>query len=325
MVSQDDILDAGILIVDDQEANVQLLEQVLQEVGYRQVSFTLDPHTVCPLHRANRYDLILLDLQMPGMDGFEVMSGLKEIEIDGYAPILAVTAQPSYKLKALACGARDFVAKPFDLVEVKTRIHNLIEVRLLYQQLEHSNRVLESLALHDHLTSLPNRRLLMDRLRQAMLTSARTGDHCALIFLDLDHFKQLNDTLGHDQGDLLLQQTATQLQSCVREGDSVARLGGDEFVILLQALSPRRPEAAAQARLIVYKIMESFRNSVKLRGQTHDSTASVGIVVFLGLHQDQDDLLNQADIAMYQAKSAGRNTARFFEPAMRARSVRSCA
>lgn len=319
MVSEDDILDARILIVDDQQANVRLLEQLLQDAGYRQLTSTLDPHAVCPLHRVNRYDLILLDLQMPGMNGFEVMAGLKEIETDGYAPILAITAQPDHKLRALASGAMDFVVKPFDLLEIKTRIFNLLQVRLLYKQLEHANRALESLALHDPLTCLPNRRLLMDRLKQAMLTSARTGDHGALIFLDLDNFKQLNDTLGHDMGDILLQQAATRLQACVREGDSVARLGGDEFVILLEALSTHDAEAATQAESIANKILQSFTASFQLRGQAYDCTASVGIVVFMGSHENQHDLINKADLAMYQAKSAGRNTARFFEPIAQAR------
>ncbi len=138
-----DILDANILIVDDQQANVDLLEQMLRGVGYQRLTSTLDPFAVCALHRAHRYDLILLDLQMPGMDGFEVMEGLKEVEAEGYVPILVITAQPGHKLRALASGAKDFVAKPFDMVEVKTRIHNMIEVRLLYKKLENYNRVLE--------------------------------------------------------------------------------------------------------------------------------------------------------------------------------------
>lgn len=143
MVSAADILNASILIVDDQEANVQLLEQMLREAGYQHVSSTTDPQTVCALHRANHYDLILLDLQMPVMDGFQVMEGLKEIEADGYVPILVITAQPSHKLHALASGAKDFVSKPLDLVEVKTRIYNMLEVRLLYKELEQYNQVLE--------------------------------------------------------------------------------------------------------------------------------------------------------------------------------------
>ena len=117
-VSTADILNAGILIVDDLETNVQLLEQMLRGAGYTRITSTRDPHAVCALHCTNHYDLILLDLRMPGMDGFQVMEGLKEIETDGYLPVLAVTAQPAHKLRALQCGAKDFVSKPFDLAEV---------------------------------------------------------------------------------------------------------------------------------------------------------------------------------------------------------------
>ena len=143
MVSTAEILNASILIVDDQQANVQLLEQMLQGAGYQNLSSTMDPFAVSAMHRDQHYDLILLDLQMPGMDGFEVMDALKEVDPQGYVPILVVTAQPGHKLRALACGAKDFVAKPFDLVEVKTRIHNMLEVRLLYKKLQNYNRMLE--------------------------------------------------------------------------------------------------------------------------------------------------------------------------------------
>ena len=143
MVSAADILNASILIVDDQQSNVQLLEQMLREAGYRCITSTMDPSTVCALHRNHHYDLILLDLQMPGMDGFRVMEGLKEIETEGYVPILVITAQPGHKLRALASGAKDFISKPFDLVEVKTRIHNMLEVRLLYKKLDDYNTLLE--------------------------------------------------------------------------------------------------------------------------------------------------------------------------------------
>jgi len=143
MVSTSDILNASILIVDDQESNVRLLEQLLREAGYTSVASTMNPQEVCALHRKNRYDLILLDLQMPGMDGFQVMEGLKTNAADGYLPVLVLTAQPGHKLRALQAGAKDFVSKPFDLVEVKTRIHNMLEVRLLYKKLENYNKVLE--------------------------------------------------------------------------------------------------------------------------------------------------------------------------------------
>lgn len=143
MISAQEILNANILIVDDQETNVLLLEQMLREVGYQCIMSTMDPHAVCALHLANHYDLILLDLQMPGMDGFQVMEGLKENDADGYLPVLVITAQPGHKLRALAAGAKDFISKPFDLVEVRTRIRNMLEVRLLYKKLEDYNKVLE--------------------------------------------------------------------------------------------------------------------------------------------------------------------------------------
>jgi PAS domain S-box-containing protein len=142
-LSASDILNANILIVDDQEVNVSLFEQLLHDAGYARVASTMNPHEVCALHRKNRYDLILLDLQMPGMDGFQVMAGLKTNDADGYLPVLVITAQPGHKLRALQAGAKDFISKPFDLVEVKTRIHNMLEVRLLYKKLENYNKVLE--------------------------------------------------------------------------------------------------------------------------------------------------------------------------------------
>ena len=143
MLEASEILNASILIVDDQEANVMLLEQMLRNAGYAHITSTMDPRAVCALHAAQHYDLILLDLQMPDMDGFEVMQGLQEIDPDGYLPVLVITAQPGHKLRALRAGAKDFISKPFDLVEVQTRIHNMLEVRLLYQKLNDYNQVLE--------------------------------------------------------------------------------------------------------------------------------------------------------------------------------------
>ena len=143
MIAQSELLNASILIVDDQESNVMLLEQMLQQAGYARVMTCLDPFTVNELHLKHHFDLILLDLQMPGMDGFEVLGGLKEIEPDGEVPVLVVTAQPGHKLRALQSGARDFVSKPFDLVEVQARIRNLLEVRLLHQKLRHYSQQLE--------------------------------------------------------------------------------------------------------------------------------------------------------------------------------------
>ncbi|HWX35199.1 MAG TPA: response regulator [Steroidobacteraceae bacterium] len=137
------ILNAPILIVDDRESNVSLLEQILTEEGYTRIATTTNSQDVCGLHLKNRYDLILLDLQMPGMDGFQVMEGLRTIESESYLPVIVLTAQPAHRLRALKAGAKDFISKPFELVEVTTRIHNMLEVRLLYRQLESSNEALQ--------------------------------------------------------------------------------------------------------------------------------------------------------------------------------------
>jgi PAS domain S-box-containing protein len=140
---EQDIFAARILIVDDQDANVRLLERLLREAGYTGVSSTMDPLQVCALHRRDDYDLILLDLQMPWMDGFQVMAALQAGAADSYLPVIVLTAQPGHKLRALLAGAKDFISKPFDLLEVKTRIHNMLEVRLLYRRLEAHNLLLE--------------------------------------------------------------------------------------------------------------------------------------------------------------------------------------
>lgn len=143
MLTESEILNASILIVDDQEANVSLIQQLLDEAGYSCVASTMNPHEVCALHRKNLYDLILLDLQMPGMDGFQVIEGLKANDADAFLPVLVLTAQPGHKLRALLAGARDFISKPFDLVEARTRIRNMLEVRLLYRKLENYSKTLE--------------------------------------------------------------------------------------------------------------------------------------------------------------------------------------
>jgi len=174
------------------------------------------------------------------------------------------------------------------------------------------------LAFYDPLTQLPNRRLLLDRLQQALASSARSGFNGALFFLDLDNFKTLNDTLGHDKGDMLLQQVAKRLVGCVREGDTVARLGGDEFVVMLEGLSENALEAATQAEILGEKILADLNRPYQLNGFENRSTPSIGVTLFCGHRHAIEELLKQADLAMYQSKTAGRNTLRFFDPKMQA-------
>lgn len=177
---------------------------------------------------------------------------------------------------------------------------------------------IQYLGHYDALTHLPNRRFLMERIHQALISSLRIGREGTLLFIDMDHFKNLNDTMGHYIGDLFLQQVAKRLVSCVREGDTVARLGGDEFVMILENLSGQALEAAAQTEAIGQKILTSISQPYNLAGHVHHGTASIGAVLFHGHQQaiDEDELLKQADIAMYQAKKSGRNCLRFFDPEM---------
>lgn len=178
---------------------------------------------------------------------------------------------------------------------------------------------IERMALYDSLTGLPNRQLLRDRLISALASSSRSGRKGALMFIDLDNFKTLNDTLGHDMGDSLLQQVAQRLERCVRDKDTVARLGGDEFVIMLEGLNEQTFEAAAQTEVIGNKIMDSLNRPYLLAMQDYCSSPSIGVTLFSGHEQSIDELLKQADIAMYQAKTSGRNALCFFDQQMQAR------
>ena len=380
MPSASDIFNASLLIVDDKEANVLLLERMLRSAGYASIASTTVSHAVCELHRKNRYDLILLDLQMPGMDEFQVMECLKAIELDGYLPVLVITAQPEHQLRALQAGAKDFISKPFDLPEVLMRTRNMLEVRLLHRESKRHCRMLEETvqelraaesglrsteaslskekavldehilqlrqanghlvvatikaheltaqiqatrdqmnytAHHDVLTDLPNRVLLQDRLGQAIEAARRQKRPLAVMFLDLDRFKYINDSLGHAVGDQLLQSVAQRLKDGLRHSDTISRQGGDEFVVLLPNI-----EHAEDAALSADKILAALTPPHHIGEHELHIGVSIGISIYPGDGQDTETLLKNADTAMYHAKENGRNTYKFFEQEMHVRSVR---
>jgi diguanylate cyclase (GGDEF)-like protein len=260
------------------------------------------PEQVCPLHRQHRYDLILLDLQMPELNGFQVMKGLKEIEQEGYLPVLALTAQPSFKIAALEAGARDFISKPFDLLEVHKRIHNMLEVRLLYKELASYSKQQQELALHDPLTGLPNRRLLEDRIATAVQHAARQQRRAAVMYLDLDGFKAVNDTHGHAYGDEILKQVAQRLVHSSRKEDTVARIGGDEFVIVLGEVG-----TLADAQEPAGKLIEVVAQPYQVNGLTLQLSTSLGIALYPDDATTVDNLMHVADAALYEAKRTGKN------------------
>jgi diguanylate cyclase (GGDEF)-like protein/PAS domain S-box-containing protein len=175
---------------------------------------------------------------------------------------------------------------------------------------------IRGLAFYDALTQLPNRRLFLDRLQNAIAVSARNGDFGALLFIDLDRFKVLNDTLGHDYGDLLLVEVAERIKRCVHEVDTVARLGGDEFVVVLEGIGDHREEASHKAELVAEKIRESLAHPYQLKEHEHYSSPSIGVELFHEGAESSDELIKHADVAMYQAKNAGRNTVRFYDPSL---------
>jgi two-component system cell cycle response regulator len=302
MPSPDEILNAKILVVDDCADNIDLMLEILRDAGYANVSSTMLPEMVCGMHRQHNYDLILLDLQMPELNGFQVMKGLKEIEQDGYLPVLALTAQPSFKIAALEAGARDFISKPFDLLEVHKRIHNMLEVRLLYRELAQYSRQQQELALHDPLTGLPNRRLLEDRIATTLQHAARHQHKAAVMYLDLDGFKAINDTYGHACGDEILKLVAGRLVGSSRKEDTVARVGGDEFVIVLGEVS-----SLADAQEPASKLIEVVSEPYQVGALTLQLSTSIGIALYPDHADDVEKLIQMADHALYDAKRGGKN------------------
>lgn len=302
MPSPDEILNAKILVVDDCADNIDLMLEILRDAGYTNVTATMLPEQVCPLHRQHCYDLILLDLQMPELNGFQVMKGLKEIEQEGYLPVLALTAQPSFKIAALEAGARDFISKPFDLLEVHKRIHNMLEVRLLYKELASYSKQQQELALHDPLTGLPNRRLLEDRIATALQHAARQQRRAAVMYLDLDGFKAINDTHGHAYGDEILKQVAQRLVNSSRKEDTVARIGGDEFVIVMGDVG-----TLGDAQEPATKLIEVVAQPYQVNGLTLQLSTSLGIALYPDDASSVDNLMHVADAALYEAKRTGKN------------------
>ena len=309
-----DFESARILVVDDAEENVVLLARLLAKAGYTAVTTTTDSRAVLDLYREHRYDLILLDLQMPHLDGFEVMEQLKPIENGGYLPVLVLTGQPGYRLRALKAGAKDFVGKPFDRLEVLTRIHNMLEVRLLLREARDYGRLLQHF---DPLTRLPNRTHFAELLGKALSSSATAASHLTVLCVGVDRFKQVNEALGRLAGDALLRVVAERLGRSVGHGDVIARLGGDEFGLIVGTSTGEREEPGVLAERLRAAVAAPF----ELDGVSVTVTASVGAVPAHASLADADALIKSAHTALHTAKDAGRDTYSVFTEAMHVRSA----
>lgn len=286
MINSSDIHNANILIVDDQEPNVRLLERMLHGAGYTKIASTMDPYAVCELHRKNNYDLILLDLQMPGMDGFQVMEGLKEIEKGGYLPVLVVTAQPEHKLHALKVGAKDFVSKPFDLAEVLTRVYNMLEVRLLhketrrlYDQVVAEQKVSERLLLN----VLPHS--VAERLKINSGIIADSFAEVSVLFADIVGFTKLSEGMRPERLVVILNEVFTLFDTIAdHRGLEKIKTIGDAYMAVAGVPVPVVDHAvrAAHMALDMIEALDSLNQhngyTLQVRIGIHSGAVVAGVI-----------------------------------------------
>ncbi|MDI1293884.1 MAG: EAL domain-containing protein [Methylobacter sp.] len=320
---------AAILFVDDEANVLKALGRLFHNTGYM-TYFAASGAEGLEILQQNAVDLIISDMRMPEMDGAEFLTRIFMQWPETIRILLTGYADFQSTIDAVNKGRiYNYCNKPWNDQELKLLVHNALEQKrlredrdrlsgIVHQQNKELKGLNEYLSFYDQLTGLANRRLLYDRIKQALALSVRSGRMGALLFIDLDNFKTLNDTIGHDVGDLLLQKIAQRLQSCVREGDTIARLSGDEFVVMLENLSKQDLEAAAQAEAIGNKILNIINQPYQLTSHDYHCTASIGIAFFNDHNQSKEELLKHADIARYQAKTAGRNTLCFFDPQVQA-------
>jgi len=319
---------ASILIVDDEVQNCRLLEALLKPEGYRTRTAANGEEALASIAQYPP-DLILLDVMMPGMDGHEIAGILKSNRATSDIPIIMVTAQidRGARLAGLDAGAEEFLTKPVDRAELWIRVRNLLRLKaygdflknhssMLELEVQARTADLEHLAHYDSLTGLPNRTLFYETLEKTLVDASENDWKAAVLFIDLDHFKNVNDTLGHAIGDELLRQFSDRLMQCVHTRDTVGRLGGDEFALILTMHDNNHA-----ATTVANKIREVLREPFDLKGHEVVVTASIGITVHPGDASDPETLLKYADTAMYRAKKAGRDTFRFFTAQMNAEAL----
>jgi len=295
---------ATVLVVDDALDSIEIVNQILQD-DYR-VLFALCGVMGLSIAQQQKPDIILLDVSMPDMDGYQVCRELKTNPDTRDIPVIFVTGKNEDEDQEMGfhLGGADYLTKPVRPATVKVRVKNQLQLRqneaLIMQQ-----------ALYDNLTHLPNRNLIQDRLRYMIAKDKRESLKTALLFIDLDDFKTINDTLGHDVGDQLLVEAAKRLRRCVREADMVGRLGGDEFVVILAEL--KQIDSAIK---VAETILATFSRPIVISDMEMVITASIGIAVSPDDGDNDKRLLSNADAAMYQSKHAGRNNYHLFNEAM---------
>lgn len=306
---------ASILIVDDDESTRKTLALLLGKKGYEIETAAIGREAIDKA-QGRFFNVVLLDIKLPDMEGTELLALLKEIRPDLEVIIVTGYASLENTIQALNGGASAYITKPLKLNKLLVTIREVLEKQLLvienrrlYQEVQQelaerkqAEEKLVHMATHDALTGLPDRALFNDRLTQELAHAQRSQQKLAVMLLDLDHFKNVNDTLGHSGGDKLLQSVGRRLASLLRKSDTVARMGGDEFLLLLPEITQ-----AEDATKLAHKILEVFQKPFVFDGHKLDITTSIGIAISLNDSNDPDILVKEADIAMYRAKEKGRN------------------
>lgn len=316
----------NILIVDDRPENLLALEAIIERDDYHLVKAFSGEEALKYLLKYD-FALILLDVQMPGMDGYSTAKIIKAREKTKNIPILFITANyldSEHIFMGYSVGAIDYILKPFDPMILKSKVERFVEIYQLRQQLvlqsnalTEKNKVIEHMAFHDGLTDLPNRRMFNDQLLQEMNKAKTMNETLAVMYLDLDRFKYINDSLGHLIGDRLLQQVAKRISSTIRTNDFVARVGGDEFIILLPNTNRENSLEVAE------NILEAFKQPFYIDHYEFYITTCIGLAVFPYDGEDSNTIIKNADAALYRAKEQGKNKYKVFHSGMNIESYRT--
>ncbi len=312
----------NVLLVDDRPANLLALEATLEDLDLNMVK-AYSGNEALGFLVENEFALVILDVQMPEMDGFEVANLMKKNEITRNIPIIFVTAlnkDKEFINKGYEAGAVDYLSKPIEPEILISKVRVLADLYRSKSTVKEQAELLEKKAFFDPLTQLPNRSLFFNRLDHSIAQSKRNDEKLAIVFLDLDRFKYINDTLGHAVGDQLLQDVAKRLSDCARKSDTIARLGGDEFTLILSDISTSRGAA-----IVAQKILKSLTEPFFLLNGEYTIGASIGICLYPSNGVSAEELVKNADIAMYQAKHNGKNNYQFFTTEMNDKVVKRLA
>lgn len=289
-----ELASAPVLVVDDDELALTALAATLEPLG-QEIVFAGSGHQAIAALRARQFAVVLLDVAMPGLDGLQTAALIKHRQETCHVPIIFLTgsAEREQLLRAYAAGAADYLPKPFEPEILRAKVAVFVDLYQLRQQAE----VLTHRALHDPLTGLPNRTLFLDRLDRALAALDRRSEVVAVLFLDLNGFKQVNDRLGHRAGDRLLVEVTARLQTAIRTTDTAARFGGDEFLVLCEGI--HTPEEAERTAA---RIQDALAAPFRLDKQQLSLQASVGIALAEDAGRSPEDIIHEADTAMLAAK-----------------------